>query len=90
MAFDGSQPRKTGTEKEQLYLKCAICGEAVELLLECIHVDDYGGDNCDVKCAIDDVILTWYNIPKERYIKLLVCVCADGASVNMGKHRGNT
>ena len=58
LAFDGSQPRKTGTEKELLYSKCALRGEAVELLLECIHVDDYGGDNCDVKCAIDDVILT--------------------------------
>ena len=58
LAFDGSQPRKTGTEKKLLYSKCASRGEAVELLLECIHVDDYGGDNCDVKCAIDDVILT--------------------------------
>ena len=58
LAFDGSQPRKTGTEKKLLYSKFASRGEAVELLLECIHVDDYGGDNCDVKCAIDDVILT--------------------------------
>ena len=65
MAFDGSQPRKTGTEKELLYLKCAICGEAVELHLECIHVDDYGGDTCDLKRAIDNMILTRYNIPKE-------------------------
>ena len=90
LAFDGSQPRKTGTEKELVYSKCAICGEAVELLLDCIHVDDYGGDACDLKCAIDDVILTRYNIPEECCIKLLVCVCADGASVNMGKYRGNT
>ena len=90
MAFNGSQPRKTGTEKELSYSKCAIRGEAVELLLECIHVDDYRGDTCDLKRAIDDVILTQYNITKKRYIKLLVCVCADGASVNMGKYRGNT
>ena len=83
LGFDGLQPQKTGTEKELLYWKCAIRVEAVELLLECIHVDDYGGDACDLKCAIDDVILTRYNIPKEHYIKLLVCVCADGASVNM-------
>ena len=90
LAFDGSQPRKTGTEKELLYSKCALRGEAVELLLECIHVDDYGGDVCDLKGATDDVILTRYNIPKERYIKLLVCVCTDVANVNMGKCRGNT
>ena len=90
LAFDGSQPRKTGTEKKLLYSKFASRGEAVELLLECIHVDDYGGDVCDLKGATDDVSLTRYNIPKERYIKLLVCVCADGARVNMGKYRGNT
>ena len=58
LAFDGSQPRKTGTEKKLLYSKCAILGEAVELLLECIHVDDYGSDPCDLKRTIDDVILT--------------------------------
>ena len=90
LAFDGSQPRKTGTEKKLLYSKFASRGEAVELLLECIHVDDYGGDVCDLKGATDDVSLTRYNIPKERYIKLLVCVCTDGANVNMGKYRGNT
>ena len=90
LAFDGSQPQKTGTEKELLYSKCAIRGEAVELLLECIHVDDYRGHACDLKRGIDDVILTRHNIPKERYIKLWVSVCVDGASVNMGKHRGNT
>ena len=41
-----------------LYSKCAIRGEAVELILECIHVDDYRGDACHLKHAIDDVILT--------------------------------
>ena len=90
LAFDGLQPRKTGTKKELLYSKCAIRGEAVELLLECIDVDDYRGNACDLKHAIDDVVLTRYNIPKERYIRLLVSVCADGASVSMGKYGGNT
>ena len=73
-----------------LYSKCAIRGEAVELLLECIHVDDYRGNACDLKRAIDDVILTRYNIPKECYIKLQVSVCVDGARVNIRKYRGNT
>ena len=86
--MDGSLERQV--QKRNLYLKCAIRGEAVGLFLECIHVDDYGVDACDLKHAIDNVILTQYNIPKERYIKLLVCVCTDGASVNMGKYRGNT
>ena len=50
LAFDGLQPRKTDTEKELLYSKCAIRGEAVELLLECIHVGDYRGDACFKAC----------------------------------------
>ena len=50
LAFDA--PRKTGTEKKLLYSKCAILGEAVELLLECIHVDDYGSDACDLKRTV--------------------------------------
>ena len=62
----------------------------MELLLECIHADDYKGNACDLKRAIDNVILVQYNVPKERYIKLLVCVCTYGASVNMGTYRGNT
>ena len=62
----------------------------MELLLECINADDYRSNVCDLKHAIDDVILTRYNIPKERYIKLLVCVIADEAGVNMGKYRGKT
>ena len=88
ITMDGSQPRKTGTEKELLYSKVAVRGEAIELLLECINMDDYGGDAIDLKRAIDDVILKRYSIPSEKYINLLVCCCADGASINMGKYKG--
>ena len=52
--MDGSQPRKTGTEKELLYSKVAVRGQTVELLLGCIYVDDYGGDVKSLKRAVDD------------------------------------
>ena len=66
-----------------------IRGNAVELLIRCIHIDDYGSDAADLKRAIDDVFLKTYKIPCERYQNLLICCCADGASVNMGKYKGN-
>lgn len=87
LSMDGSQPRKTGHEKELLYCKVAIRGKAVELLLKCIHMDDYGGNADDLKRAIDDVMIYDYDL-KEEYSDRLVCVCADGASVNMGVYNG--
>lgn len=88
ITMDGSQPRKTGTEKELLYGKVVIRGQAVELLLECIHVDDYGGDAANLKRAVDDVLLKRFDIPENIVVNLMVCFCADGASVNMGKYNG--
>ena len=88
IGMDGSQPRKTGTEKELLYSKVVGRGQSVELLLECIHVDDYGGDAKSLKHAVDNVLLKQYNIPENIVETLMVCCCADGASVNMGKYNG--
>ena len=62
--MDESQPRKTGSEKELLYSKVVIRGRAVELLLKCIHMDDYGGNASDLKQAIDDVLKKCYNLPE--------------------------
>ena len=85
--MDGSQPRKTGHEKELLYAKVVIRGQAVALLLKCIHMDGYGSDEADLKRAVDDTITSEY-INEEQYKIKLVCVCADGASVNMGRYKG--
>ena len=85
--MDGSQQRKTGHEKELLYTKVAIRGQAVELLLKCIHMDDYGLDAADLKRAVDETMTTDYKAERE-YADHLISVCADGASVNMGIYNG--
>ena len=85
--MDGSQPRNTGHEKELLYAKVVIRGQAVALLLKCIHMDDYGSDAVDLKRAVDETITSEY-INEEQYKIKLVCVCAGGASVNMGRYKG--
>ena len=88
VAMDGSQPCKRGTEKKLLYSKVVVRGQSVELLLECIHIDDYGGDTKSLKHAVDDVLLKQYNISENIVETLMVCCCTDGASVNMGKYSG--
>lgn len=60
-------------EKRASLHQMSYSWQSFELLLECIHADDYGGDTCDLKHAIDKVILTHYKIPKEKYIRL-VCL----------------
>ena len=87
--MDGSQPQKTGTEKELLYSKVVLRGQSVELPLECIHMDDYGGDAKSLKHTVNDVLLKQYNIPENIVETLIVCCCADGASVNMGRKMEN-
>ena len=85
--MDGSQPRKTGHEKELLYTKVVIRGQAVELLLKCICMDDYGSDAADLKRDVAETNTTDYKAERE-YVDRLVSVCADGASVNMGIYNG--
>ena len=87
VTMDGSQPRKTGHENEILYTNVVIRGQAVELLLKCIHMDDYGSDAADLKRVVDETITTDYNAERE-YADHLVSDCAGGASVNMGIYNG--
>ena len=89
--FDGSQPKKTFSEKELLFAKVVIRGEAVELLCKCIHMDDYGSDAADLKRAFDETLKDDYQLHSNngnRFTYLLVSHCADGASVNMGRYNG--
>ena len=65
--MDGFQPRKTGTEKELLYSRVVVPRQSVELILECVDVDYYGGDTRSFEHAVDDILLKQYNIP-EKYI----------------------
>ncbi|KAK6178299.1 hypothetical protein SNE40_013101 [Patella caerulea] len=87
--MDGSQARKTGAEKELVYVKIVVKGQPVELLLSCQHMPDFGGEDAvSVKTAFDDAFLTKYKLDVDRWSKLLVSICTDGASVNLGVLNG--
>lgn len=87
--MDGSQARKTGTEKELIYTKVVINGSPAELLLQCQHMADFGGENAEaVKKAFDSAFIDSYNMSSEWFSTLLINVCCDGASVNMGQYTG--
>ena len=86
---DGSQARKTGAEKELVYVKLVVNGSPVELVLRCQHMADFFGEDAQaVKNAFDNAFLTTFEVPEDRFENLLVAACTDGASVNMGRLSG--
>ena len=72
LAMDGSQPRKTGFEKELVYAKAVVRGKSVELLLKCIHMNDFGGSADDLNAALD-AFMKEYGID-DLYAKRLVSI----------------
>ncbi|KAK6181823.1 hypothetical protein SNE40_009606 [Patella caerulea] len=87
--MDGSQARKTGSEKELVYGKIAVNGCPTELLLKCQDMCEIGGEDAQsVKSAYDKTFVDVCKMPEDRYAKLMVSVCTDGASVNMGVYKG--
>ena len=87
LTMDGSQPRKTGFKKELVYGKVVVRDKPVELLLKCIHINDFGGTADDLKRAID-TLMEECGI-STMYENRLVSGCADGA-INFGKYNGVT
>ena len=70
--------------KRGSFILKSLCGKAVELLLKCVHVNDFGGTADDLKTVID-AVMEEYGV-SDRYLRRLVSVCCDGASINMGKY----
>ena len=69
MFFDGSQPKKTFSEKELLYGKVdELQCKAVELLCNFIHMDDYGSDGVDLKHAFDNMMKDTCEIPFDHFV----------------------
>ena len=69
---------KIGFEKELFYAKAVVRGKSVELLLKCIHMNDFGGGADELKAALD-TLMKEYGID-DRYAKRLLLVCCDGVS----------
>lgn len=85
---DGSQPQKTGSTKELIFVKIVINGAMVEIMLKCQHMNDYGEDAASVKRAFDDTLLKDFEMSPDKFQNSMICVCADGASINMGSIKG--
>jgi hypothetical protein len=86
---DGSQARKTGSEKELVYIRVVKDGAPTYLCVALENIDDYGHATADnLKTAIDQVFLEKIGISKTDYQKKLVSSTADGASMNFGAYSG--
>ena len=69
-------------------VKIVIRGKAVELLCKCIYMNDDGSDTVDLKHALENMLKDTYKIHLDYFVNLMISVCADGASVNMGIYTG--
>lgn len=85
---DGSQARKTSSEKELVMFRTAKEGAPVYFLASLQNVDDYGDATAlNLKTCIDQTF-TNLELSEEKYTKLMVSATADGASVNTGAYHG--
>jgi len=86
---DGSQARKTGSEKELVLARLLKDGLPTYVIVALQDIDSYGSANADnIKLALDDAFVKKLDSPKEKYVSMMVAATADGASVNMGQYNG--
>jgi hypothetical protein len=84
---DGSQARKTGSEKALVLVRVVTGGEPKYFTAALQNMDDCGPANAEnLKTTIDDVFQK--AILVQEYTKKVVSMTADGASVNTGKYNG--
>ena len=90
---DGSQARKTGSEKELVLVRTTKAGLPVYFVVSLLEMAEFGGGNADsLKTAIDSVFEKQGDhstpIPLADYHTKMVSATADGANVNLGKYNG--
>ena len=87
---DGSQARKTGSEKELEFSRVLREWKPEFFCVALQNIDYYGDANAsNLKHSIDDAFLSdKLNLAPEIYAKHLISATADGASVNMGIYGG--
>ena len=82
---DGSQARKTGCEKELVFVRVVHNGAPAYFAVALQDIDSYGAANSEnLKRAVDDVFTKNLKMTEEQYRNGLVCAAADGAAVNTG------
>ena len=84
---DGSQARKTRSEKELIMIRVHYRGTLVVMVVTLAEMQTYGGgDAASLVKALKDALDAAMPIPSWR--KKLVSVTTDGASVNFGELSG--
>ena len=86
---DGSQARKTGGEKELVYVRILRDTIPTYLCVSLQNIDDYGDANAEnLKKSLDNAILEKIKMSQPEYQNKMISVTADGASVNTGIYSG--
>ena len=86
---DGSQARKTGSEKEIVLVRVLKDGSPTYFCVALQDMDEYGDTTAEnLKLSIDDAFKKKIKITDDVYKSSLVCATADGASVNTGVYNG--
>ena len=89
---DGSQARKTGSEKEMILLRVERNGIPCYLIVSLLEMSRYGGVDADsIKKGIDSIFDEKNGVIKlqaKAYATKMVSATTDGASVNTGIYNG--
>ncbi|XP_064597900.1 zinc finger protein 862-like [Liolophura sinensis] len=89
MLSDGSQARKTNSEKELVMVRVVRDGVPVYHCVGLENISDYGDATAhNVKCSLDNAFQNKLKVPDGHYKNMLICATADGASVNTGTYNG--
>ena len=90
---DGSQPHKTGSEKELALVRTNKAGLNIYFVVSLLKMAQFGENDAEsLKNVVDSVFEKKGNhptpIPLDDYLTKMVSATADGANVNMGKSNG--
>ena len=86
---DGSQARKTKSEKELILTRVERAGIPCYFVTSLIEMANFGGTDADsIKKSIDHVYKNEMRLPDDIFEKHVVSATSDGARVNTGIYRG--
>ena len=92
MLTDGSQARKTGSEKELILARVEHNGKPCYFVLSLLEMTNFGGGNADsLKLGVDSVFNAesgTIKFTENEYTCKLVSATSDGARVNTGQYNG--
>ena len=85
---DGSQARKTGADKELIFVRVERGGVPTYYCIGMEDLASYGGANANGVKGAHDQVFKNMNVHQSIYTNGMVSCTADGASVNFGRWEG--